>query len=374
MAESHTISFLALALSLGYIFFMLYMMRHPGPKKNSLSFFPKVTVLVAFRDEEKNLPECCDALLQLDYPSEKLEILFLDDQSNDSSAKIVAKYITGKKLFKLIKIAVEIENLSGKMNALALGLERASGDYIFVTDADCMPHPDWIKTLLAYFDDSTAMVSGFTVLETPHHEKTKIFDELQIADWIFLQGLAYASSNIKRPITVIGNNLAFRKNVYDSLGGFKTIGFSLTEDHALMKAILDNTNYQVKYIRDPLGLVYSYPVKGVNLFYQQRSRWIKGGLKGRPFAYAVVGFSFLANLSVLMLFALRQWNMIAATAIGLIVGIHYFIYRKNLQAIRLQNLKKYFLKYELFYLVYSVILFAVFPFFQKITWKGRSYK
>jgi len=374
MPEIHTVSFLALAVSTGYLFFILYMLRHPGPTKNTLSALPKVTVLVAFRNEEKYLAECCDALLQLDYPSKKLEILFLDDQSSDSSAQIVTKFIAGQNLYKLIRISGEKDNLSGKMNALAQGLEKATGEFIFVTDADCMPHPEWIKTMLAYFDENTALISGFTVLETQHHKKAKLFDEVQIADWVFLQGLAYASSNIRRPITVIGNNLAFRKNVYDSLGGFKTIGFSLTEDHALMKSIQDNTTYDVKYIRDPLGLVYSYPVDGVKLFFRQRRRWIKGGLKGRPFAFFVVGFSFLANLSILVLFALRQWNMIAATAIGLIIGIHYFVYRTNLKAIRLQTLKKYFLKYELFYISYSVILFAVFPFLRRIIWKGRKYK
>ncbi len=370
MTEIHLISILALALSTAYIFFILYLLSHKDPKKHPLSTFPKISVLVAFRNEEKNIIACLESLNKLDYPADKLEIHMLNDQSSDKSAQIVKDYISGKNHFRLANIETELNNLHAKMNVLAQGIQKSSGEFIFITDADCRPSSGWLKTMLQYFDPSTGMISGFTILE---EDRPKLFNRLQTIDWIFLQGLAFTASNSKKPITVIGNNLAFRRNVYEQIGGFESIGFSITEDHALMKAILDKTNQKVKYICDKEGIVYSLPVERFQEFVKQRLRWARGGLKGSFFAFFLVGISFVVHASIIVLFSLAQWNIISATAIGLIVGIDYFQLKTHLKKIGLENLKNSFLKFEVFYILYPILLFLLMPFTKKISWKGRKH-
>ncbi len=253
---------LILALSTAYFFFILYLFNHKGPKKYPLSALPKISVLVAFRNEEKNIFSCCEALSKLDYPEDKLEILMLNDQSTDKSSELVQDYVNGKDSFHLINIENELNDLKAKMNVLAQGIKISKGEFVFITDADCAPSPGWIKTTLQYFDPQIGLISGFTILT---EEKAKYFSLLQTIDWIFLQGLAYSSSNSNRPITVMGNNLSFRRSIYDQVGGFESIGFSVTEDHALMKAVLENTNQTVKYIRDKEATIFSLPVANIRL-------------------------------------------------------------------------------------------------------------
>lgn len=370
MNDIHQISIFALALSIGYMFFILYMLSHEHPKKYPLSSFPKISVLIAFRNEEKNIGACCNALDRLDYPKDKLEILMLNDQSSDNSPQIVKDYISGGKSFRLINIDSELNNLKAKMNVLAQGIQKSTGEYIFITDADCRPSSNWLKTMLQYFDPSVGMVSGFTILQ---EEQPKLFSRLQTVDWIFLQGLALAASNINKPIGVMGNNLAFRRSVYDQVGGFESIGFSITEDHALMRAIINKTNQKAKYVCDKEGIVFSLPVANFKEFVNQRLRWIRGGLEGSFFAFFLVGFSFIAHFTIILLFSLSQWNIISATAIGLIIGIDYFMLKKHLKALGLEKLKKHFIKFEIFYIFYPIILFLLTPFSKTISWKDRKF-
>lgn len=235
MENTQIIIALFFAISMVYFFFYLYMLNHDEPKKHELKEIPPVTVLVALRNEEENILACCKALTNLDYPKDKIEIIMLNDQSDDNSRQIIVDFIADKKQFQLIDIIEDKNKLSGKINALAQAIQNISNEYIFVTDADCQPQPGWIKTLLSYYDDNTALISGFTIIDKA---KPAILDKLQKLDMFYLQSMAYMASNINRPITMLGNNITFLRSVYNSVGGFETIGFTINEDHDLMKAIL----------------------------------------------------------------------------------------------------------------------------------------
>ena len=140
-----------------------------------------------------------------------------------------------------------------------------------------------------------------------------------------------------------------------------------------MKTILNKTNKQVKYIRDKEAIVKSLPVDSFGDFLKQRLRWIRGGLSGSLFSFFLVGFSFVVHLAIISLFALAQWNAVSATAIGLIIGIDYFLLKKHLKALGLENLKRHFVKFEVFYIFYPIILFILTPFSKGISWKGRKF-
>ncbi len=371
MAQIQIYTSLALAISLGYFFLKLYLLSHKAPQKNSLVNYPRITVLVPFRNEEANIKSCCESLINLEYPIEKLEILLLNDDSEDGSVKIASEIIKSLKHIRIIDIRHEKFNLKAKMNVLAQGLKIAKGEYIFVTDADCIVRPGWIKNSLQYFNKRIALISGFTVLTD---KQNSLFKLLQKIDWIFLQGLAFTASNANKPFTVIGNNLAFKKEVYDQVGGYEEIGFSITEDHALMKAILEKTEFDVCYIRDPEAMVESLPVDRFDSFIKQRLRWISGGMKGRIFAHLLIGFIFFSHLLVIFLLISGLWNPLTASAIGLIIGIDYYFLKSHLKAIDLIALKKFFIIYEIFYFAYPIILFILLPFARTISWKGRKYK
>jgi len=216
------------------------------------------------------------------------------------------------------------------------------------------------------------MIAGMTV-SRDHQERSSFFYDLQQLDWVFLQSLAIGAANSAKPFTVMGNNLSFRKKVYNDLGGFEKIGFSIVEDHALMRAIRQNTNYQIKYILKNESVVYTQGFERFGDFILQRQRWIKGGLGANWYAYFLVLLTFAAHLITPVILYSHQWGITAGTAIGLVFGVDYLMLTRSLQELKLESGKMKFLLYQAFLLVYSIVLAVSLPFVRRITWKGRTF-
>jgi len=366
------ISQLSFALSLGYFFFILYLLRNKATDTNNKNYKPDVSVLVPFRNEQDVLAGCIESLKTLNYPKKKLQILLLNDGSEDRSAQIATDAIQGQPNMELVQISTNKDQLFAKMNALAQGIEKARGELIFVTDADCRVQPNWITETVKQYDLGTAMIAGMTVARN-HSASPSLFDELQQLDWIYLQSLAIGAANGGKAFTVMGNNLSFRRKVYNDLGGFKTIGFSLDEDHALMQAVANKTNYQIKYILNKEASVFTQTFSHFIDFIQQRQRWAKSGLGARFFAYFLVLLTFAAHLIAPIIFYFQQWGIPSGTAIGLVLGVDYLMLTRSLQILKLDSSKLKFILYEIFLIVYSSLLFITLPFIRRVKWKGRSF-
>ena len=188
------------------------------------SFEPKVTVIVAARNEEAVIHNCINSLDKLDYPEEKLQILIINDHSTDLTQEVIEKLISGKPKFRALKSKKAIGKLKGKANALANAMEYATGEIIFTTDADCIINPEWVKTLLSYYTDDVAAVFGFT-----KQEGNRALLKMQSVDWVYLLTASAGMMNLQRPMSCIGNNMSYRKSAYDEVGGYETIPFSVIE-------------------------------------------------------------------------------------------------------------------------------------------------
>lgn len=92
-----------------------------------------VSIIVPMYNAERNLKECLDSIIHQDY--ENLEIILVDDGSNDSTLAICSQYSEKDPRFLIIRSGNE-----GVSNARNLGIEKASGEYVVFIDAD-----DWIE-------------------------------------------------------------------------------------------------------------------------------------------------------------------------------------------------------------------------------------
>lgn len=111
-----------------------------------------VSIVVPFYNEEKHIEECIQALLSLDYPKDRYEVLMVNNNSTDRSVEIVSSY-PGVRLLH--------ENQQGDFAARNLGVSNASGEIIAFTDSDTAPYPAWLnQAMLAMGNPDTALVVG----------------------------------------------------------------------------------------------------------------------------------------------------------------------------------------------------------------------
>ena len=111
---------------------------------------PFISIVIPTRNEQKTLKDCLDSLTRLNYPKARREILVVDGMSTDNTRKIAGLYDT---------ILVENPKRSHR-SGVNLGFEKARGDIIAFTDADCIVDENWLQNSLKYFNRRVAGVSG----------------------------------------------------------------------------------------------------------------------------------------------------------------------------------------------------------------------
>ncbi|MCJ2541342.1 glycosyltransferase [Thermostichus vulcanus] len=103
--------------------------------------WPLVSVVIPVFNGEKMLPSLLDSLKTLEYPSDRLEILLIDNNSKDGTAKLLQE--SGHRIL--------FEAVPGCGTARNRGIQEARGEYIACTDVDCVLDPRWIQDLLEGF-------------------------------------------------------------------------------------------------------------------------------------------------------------------------------------------------------------------------------
>jgi cellulose synthase/poly-beta-1,6-N-acetylglucosamine synthase-like glycosyltransferase len=328
----------------------------------------KVTVIVAAKNEEKIITECISSLKKLTYNKENLEIFLVNDKSTDKTKDIMIKETTGFSYFKVIDSLPEgSTNLKGKANALDTAIKLSSGEIIMGTDADCKVPKDWVQEVVKYYDNDTAMVCGVTFVNSSQ----SLFHKVQALDWIYLQTLASASSGIKMTLSCIGNNLSFRKKVYEDLGGYRNIKFSVTEDLALMQE-MDAKGLTIKYPINDKSLVETQACKTVNELFKQKRRWFRGGLKINVLGLLLGLEMYPVNLILIFGWIFLNWKIYFLFLLIKIVS-ELILISKPINIYKFASLYNFFLHFQFFFAFYGLTLPWTFLFNTKINWKDRKF-
>jgi cellulose synthase/poly-beta-1,6-N-acetylglucosamine synthase-like glycosyltransferase len=197
--------------------------------------YPKVSILVAARNEEDNITDLLFSFKQLSYPKDKLQILIGDDDSTDATAEIIEKFTVENIFVQYIKIEKQIADLKGKANVLAQLAHLATGELFFFTDADIEVPKNWIEAFVAERKNEGVTV-GLTLVKNKNW-----FEASQAIEWLFTLKLMKTLADFKIISTGMGNNMMVSAEAYWAVGGYEKIGFSIVEDYAIYKAIIDKT-------------------------------------------------------------------------------------------------------------------------------------
>jgi cellulose synthase/poly-beta-1,6-N-acetylglucosamine synthase-like glycosyltransferase len=109
---------------------------------------PRVSVVIAARDEERRVEGALDSLLAQDYPD--YEVIVVDDRSGDATPAILARKIGGNERLRVVRIDALPAGWLGKNYALHRGAHEASGTILIFADADIVMRPDTVTRAVAY--------------------------------------------------------------------------------------------------------------------------------------------------------------------------------------------------------------------------------
>lgn len=338
-------------------------LRRTGAKE-TLERRPLVTVLVCARNEEANIDRCLGSLERLSYPSERLQLIVVDDNSSDSTPALLTKWQSRLDHLRVLSLTNGGQG-GGKVNALIAGLDVAEGEFVCITDADCQVPPTWISNYLQWYDSDTGMVSGLTI--TNSNAPTAVAQSFEMMQ---LLGMSMAGINMGIAVSIIGNNLSIRRAAYESIGGYRAIPFSVTEDVALFQAMWRST-WKVKFKANDELLVTTNPPGSLRAWWRQKQRWVIGAkslgfigwfilILGYLGMFAAIGgFFFLPTSTASVVLAIKL-------AGDLLILLPMMISLKRL------HLLPYFVLYQ-FYLLFFLLCVPLQYAQRTVKWKGRDY-
>ncbi|RPD49296.1 glycosyltransferase [Hymenobacter sediminis] len=326
---------------------------------------PRVSILIAARNEEATIIRCLTALTKLNYPAEQLEILIGDDASTDNTAALVEEFIQDKPQFRLLSIRQRLGTARGKSNALAHLCRAATTEYLLFTDADMALHPDWVQTMLAAAPEGVGIVTGITTAEG------NLFGRLQGLDWLFGLSLIRMLTDLGLPITAVGNNMLVTRKAYESIGGYEALAFSITEDLQLFEKVVGQ-GWGYRNIITPSALGISVAQPTIQCLLQQRKRWMKGAVRlpwqlsllfsSYSIFYTVLGWPGLLPLETIgLLYAAK----VACQTLCLLITLRQAGHRENLAVL---------LVYDVYLLFMSLAVLAYTWWPSGIQWKERRYR
>lgn len=195
---------------LGYPVFLAFLSKfRKRARLYSDPDFPSVSLIVVAYNEGKVIERKMQNMMDLDYPEDLKEIIVVDDGSTDKTAEIVERFL-GRRV-KLVRQTVR----GGKPRGIKVGLEKASGEIILVTDANSFFEKDALKTLVRNFSDPNVMgVGGKFEPYVKGDEDIGLIDKLY---WRFENFLKERESIVDSIIGMNGNIAAIRRNVLEKI-------------------------------------------------------------------------------------------------------------------------------------------------------------
>jgi chlorobactene glucosyltransferase len=195
---------------------------------------PLVSILVPARDEERNIGTCVASLAAQVYPTDRFEILVLDDRSGDRTGAIVAALAAEHPIVRLLRGAALPDGWGGKAHACQQLADAARGDWLLFTDADTVHAPGMLRATMA-----AALMGGVEALTALPRERADSFGERLLVPQLFFFLLAsqplapLERAGETRFVFANGQFLLVGRELYRRIGGHAAVRAQLMEDMAL---------------------------------------------------------------------------------------------------------------------------------------------
>lgn len=269
-------------ITLLYLVFIIFFLASSNYKKSYLRKAADVreeamiSIIIPAKDEEENIEAIIESTLNQNYPKDRYEIIVVNDRSKDRTRELAEKFTADNSNLKIINVTEPGRALTGKQNALNIGIKEAEGEIIVLTDADCVVNRNWIRSMNKFFyDKDVGLVVGKT--EIMEEEKKSFLYKVQVMAHRMLMEVAQVPIIFGFYTSGMGNNIAFRKKGYDELGGYEGLGSSILDDEILVRGFA-RKGYKIAAAFNQNAVVETKYMDSYAKLFKQHKRWVLGSL------------------------------------------------------------------------------------------------
>jgi glycosyltransferase involved in cell wall biosynthesis len=229
-----------------------------------------VSIVIAAKNEEKNLLACLPGILQQSYAN--FEVIVVVNQTTDNSLDVLENLSLEYPNLQVLVADTIPKDVHPKKHAIKLGIEQAKNDAILLTDADCSPKSaHWISE----------MVKGFkyhqVVIGYAPYQKTSGWVSALTQFETMLTGIQYVSfANLGQPYMGVGRNMGYRKSFFKKSRGFEGYeGVTGGDDDLFVHKNANSNNAIVQLAKT--SFVASMPEKNMRAYIHQKIRHLSVG-------------------------------------------------------------------------------------------------
>jgi glycosyltransferase involved in cell wall biosynthesis len=291
---------LSTGIYLAFILFIIAgLFRHNEQSIISIDQTPAVSVVIAARNEEKNLPDLIQDLLHQEYPLDRLEVIIVDDRSTDFTAKILREAAENYAVVKYLRVEQLPTGMTPKKHALTLGIEMAKGDVILSTDADCRVGKFWVSSMAYSVVQQDGISIGYSKVAGE-----SFFERFQMLDFLGIITANAGAGGWGHFWSGTGQNLAYNKSDFEAIGGFEPVKDKISGDDMYLVQSISKLKSGMINI-DANSFVTTAAVPTFSRFINQRIRWSSNSkdnaMKSHLF-FAFLSSAFLCNATLLLSF------------------------------------------------------------------------
>lgn len=337
-----------------------------------------ISVIIPVRNEADNLPELLASLSSIDYPKDLWEVIIVDDHSTDSTAEVL-EYAAMDFPLKFVKLQDHYPGMVSnayKKKAIELGISLSSFDLILTTDADCIFHSLWLKSMVEYYETTGKRCLAGPVISASSGTPMSIFQKL---DFVTMQGITGGALEWGKHIMANGANFLYEKKLFYEVGGFSGVDNQPSgDDMLLMQKIKAKYPDTISYVKCSEAIVETKPAETPGAFLQQRIRWAS---KSKSYSDKAINkillLVFIYNLFFIILTILVFIHpmllfLLLLFMLGKVLIEFPFLYTvsKFFKAERLMNLFIFMQPFHILYIVIAGFLGKTGVY----SWKGRKIK
>ncbi|WP_299046875.1 glycosyltransferase [uncultured Polaribacter sp.] len=369
---------------IGFLYFFFIISLRFGFDKVDLSdeFNQQPTtsfsVIIPFRNEADNLVELLNSILELNYPKNLVEFLFVNDDSTDNSVEIIEHFIhafSKKSTIKLATITIlnnhRISN-SPKKDAITTAIDKANFDWIVTTDADCTLPKNWLNAFDTFIQKNKP---NMVVAPVNYVVDNSFIQQFQLLDFMSMQATTIGSFGLNFPFLCNGANLAYKKSIFFNVNGFEgNATIASGDDVFLLEKYTKYNQSKVHYLKSSKAIVSTSPVKNWSELIEQRKRWAAKAANFSSLKVKCIGF-LIVFTNLIMLYLLCSGNFkLLLFIFSLKLIVDWVLFKPTLAFFNHQkNDLVHYIFSSFFYPFFSLYIFLL-SMTTKYNWKGRNFK